>query len=140
MAMLTNWDPFSEIQRLQEEMNRRLNGGTGQAFRPAVDIYEDKESIVLTAELPGLKAEDVNIDVHEGVLTLRGERKLEREEKRDGYHRIERSYGKFSRSFSLPEGVDDEQCQADMRDGILRLRLPKKPQPQPKRIQVKSEA
>ena len=138
--MLANWDPFSEIQRFQEELNRRVSGrGNGLAFRPAVDIYEDDGHITINAELPGMKPEDVDVDVHEGILTLRGERKLENEEKREGYHRIERSYGTFSRSFSLPEGVDPDKCEANMKEGVLTVRLPKKPLPQPKKISVKGE-
>lgn len=139
--MLTNWDPFSEIQRFQEEMNRRVAGrnGNGLAFRPAVDIFEDDGHITIHAELPGMRPDDVDIDVHEGILTLRGERRLENEEKREGYHRIERSYGSFSRSFSLPEGIDADGCEANMKEGVLTVRLPKKPLPQPKKIEVKGE-
>lgn len=137
--MLTNWDPFTEIQRLQEEMSRRYAGnGKALAFRPAVDIFEDEESITLTAELPGMRVEDVQVDVDDNVLTLKGERKLEREDRREGYHRVERAYGSFSRSFQLPDGVDGEACEAEMRDGLLRVRLPKKPQPKPKRIDIKA--
>lgn len=139
--MLANWDPFTEMQRFQEElMNRRVAGrnGNGLAFRPAVDIFEDDGQIVINAELPGMKPEDVDIDVHEGILTLRGERRLENEERREGYHRVERSYGSFSRSFSLPEGVDPDGCQANMTDGVLTVTLPKKPLPEPKKIEVKA--
>jgi len=136
--MLTTWDPFSEMTRLQEQMARRFAGnGRPVAFRPAVDIFEDDEAITITAELPGMKAEDVHVDVDESVLTLRGERKLESEEKREGYHRIERSYGAFTRSFSLPENVDAENIDAQMKEGLLRVQLPKRPQPQPKKIEVK---
>lgn len=137
MPMLSNWDPFSEIHRLQEEMSRRLGNGHGAAFRPAVDIYEDDDAITLTVELPGMKTEDVHVDVQDNILTLRGERKLEREDKREGYHRIERSYGSFSRSFTLPEGVDSDACDAEMKDGVLRVKLPKKPEPQPRQISIK---
>ena len=141
MTMLSNWDPFAEIQRLQEQMSRRLgaNGnGNALAFRPAVDIYEDEESITLSVELPGMKAEEVHVDIQDNVLTLSGERKLEREEKREGYHRVERAYGSFSRSFSLPDNVDAEKCDAEMTDGVLRVKLPKRPEPQPKKIEVKA--
>lgn len=137
--MLTNWDPFSEIQRLQEEISRRfVPNGRAPSFRPAVDIYEDEEGITLTAELPGVEAKDVEIDVHENVLTLKGERRLEKEDRRDGYHRIERAYGSFSRSFVLPDGVEADKCEAEMKDGLLRVRLPKRPHSKPRKIEVRA--
>jgi HSP20 family protein len=123
-------------------MSRRLgaNGnGAALAFRPAVDIYEDDGSITLSVELPGMKAEEIHVDLQDNVLTLSGERKLERSDEREGYHRVERSYGSFSRSFSLPENVDGEKCDAEMTDGVLRVKLPKRPQPEPKKIEVKAK-
>jgi HSP20 family protein len=137
---LTRWDPFAEIARLQDQLFRgygldmpRREAG---AFAPAVDIYEEKDAYFVKAELPGVKAEDVHVSVENGVLTLKGERKFEREEKRENYHRIERSYGEFTRSFSLPKTVDAENVRANMAEGVLTLTIPKKAAPEPKRIQV----
>ncbi len=139
MTLLTNWDPFNELSRFQEEMNRRFvsPGRATPAFRPAVDIFEDEESISITAEVPGLGADDIHLSIENDVLTLSGERKLENEEKRDGYHRIERSYGSFTRSFSLPENVDTEHVDAERKDGVLRVRLMKRAKPEPRRVQIK---
>jgi HSP20 family protein len=120
--MLRRFDPFARAA----------------GFTPAVDIFEDKESISVRAELAGLKAEDVHVSVENDVLTLRGERKLEREEQKQGYRRIERAYGSFTRSFALPEIVDGEKIHAEMKDGVLTLRLPKKGEAQPRRVDVKA--
>lgn len=141
MPLLTNWDPFAELNRFQEElMNRRMAAPGNLTFRPAVDIFEDKESITISAEVPGVKAEDLHVAVEDNILTLRGERKLEKEEKKEGYHRIERSYGSFARSFSLPEGVDGDNVNAEKKDGILVIKLMKKAKPAPKKIEIKGEA
>jgi HSP20 family protein len=139
MAFLNRWDPFTEIARIQDEMSRQFHPAERRAasFVPAVDIHEDKEAIYLLAELPGVKAEDVKLNVENNVLSLTGERKLEKDTERDGYHRVERSYGTFTRSFSLPNGVAADQVQADLTDGILTVKLPKKVEVQPKQIQVK---
>lgn len=137
--------PFREAWSLPEEMNRLFWGlsrateedeETPTEWSPAVDVYEDSEALKLHAELPGLKKEDVKIQVREGVLTLRGERKFEAEEKKDNYFRLERRYGSFLRSFSLPNTVDTEQIRATMKDGVLELVIPKKAEAKPKEIQV----
>lgn len=142
MALLSRWDPFAEIARLQDQMSRWAGeeggGGLARGFTPAVDVYEDKDAFFLKVELPGMKPDDVNINVENEVLTIHGERKLEKEDKREGYHRIERSYGTFTRSFSLPKTVDGNALDAEMKDGMLTVRLPKKTAPEPKRIQVRS--
>ncbi len=140
MATLTRWDPFGEMQRLTDQMFRAWGGGEGgsRTFAPAVDIYEDDDAIYVKAELPGVKPEDVHIDVENDVLTVRGERKLERDDKREGYHRIESSYGLFTRSFALPESVDTEHVEADMSEGVLEVKIPKKPEVAPRRIEVRS--
>ncbi len=140
--MLRNWDPFAELSRLGEEMNRRhalspASTGAAPAFRPAIDIFEDEESINIHAELAGLKPEDVHVHVESGVLTIHGERKLRKEEKKDGYHRIERSYGAFTRSFGLPENIDSEHVDARLEDGVLDVKLMKKNKPEPRRVAVK---
>lgn len=137
--------PFRDVWNLPEEMNRLFWGLSRATERdeesttdwsPAVDVYEDAEALKLHAELPGLKKEEVKIQVHEGVLTLRGERKLESEEKKDNYFRVERRYGSFLRSFSLPNTVDAEKIRATMKDGVLELVIPKKAEAKPKEIQV----
>jgi HSP20 family protein len=140
MATLTRWDPFGEMQRLTDQVFRAWGGEPAtRGFAPAVDIYEDNGSIYVKAELPGVKAEDVHVDVEDHTLTLRGERKLEHEEKREGYHRIESSYGSFTRSFALPESCDTEKVEADMSEGVLTVKIPKKAEVMPKRIEVKSK-
>jgi len=140
------WDPFGELSNLQKSMNslfeetlpstrkeKDLNLGT---FYPAVDIHEGDKEITLKAELPGIKKEDVHIDVNDGVITLRGERKFEKEDKKENYHRIERSYGSFHRSFTLPSTVDVEKIKAKYKDGILEATLPKTEEAKPKSIPV----
>lgn len=137
MTRLSRWDPFSEISRLQGDLNR-LWGESRAGLSPAVDIFEEDGTIVMKAEVPGMKAEDIQVNVENGILTLSGERKLENEDKRDGYHRIERSYGSFSRSFALPKTVDGEAIDANLDAGVLTLRLPKQEAAQPKRIEVRN--
>lgn len=144
MTMLTRWYPFHELARVQEEMNRAL-GEEGLLFRagesvgwtPACDIYEDGEEIVVHAELAGVEPKDVEIRFENGVLTLKGERVLEKEDKRENYHRLEMSYGTFTRAFSLPATIDSEKIRAESKQGVLHVHLPKKPEAKPKSIQVK---
>ncbi len=135
--MLVRWDPFEEMNRLHDH----FFGGRGldtQPFQVAVDIREENDAYFVDAEVPGLAAEDVNVDVEKNVLTIRGERKVEKEEGEGKYKRIERRYGSFSRSFTLPETVDADNISADLKDGVLALRLPKKEAPSPRTIAVKS--
>ncbi len=144
MTMLTRWYPFHELARVQEGMNRAL-GEEGLLFRagesvgwtPACDIYEDGEEIVVHAELAGVEPKDVEIRFENGVLTLKGERELEKEDKRENYHRLEMSYGTFTRAFSLPATIDSEKIRAESKQGVLHVHLPKKPEAKPKSIQVK---
>ena len=144
MATLTRWDPFRELARVQEEMNRAF-GEERQLFRagesvgwtPACDIYEDGDEIVVRAELAGVEPKDVDIRFENGVLTLKGERKLELEEKRENYHRVELSYGTFTRAFSMPATIDAEKIRAESKHGVLLVHLPKKSEAKPKSIQVK---
>jgi len=137
--MLAHWDPFSELQRFQDQVfGTDRAGGQRVAFRPAVDIFEEDDAIVVQVEIPGVKADDLHVNVEKNVLTVRGERKFERDEENGGVHRIERVYGTFSRSFALPDTVDSDAIDADYKDGLLSLRLPKKPAEQPKRISVKA--
>lgn len=137
MPVLSRWDPFAEISRLQGDVNR-LWGESRSSFSPAVDIFDDEDAIVMKAEVPGLAAEDIQVHVENGVLTLSGERKLENEEHKDRYHRVERSYGAFTRSFVLPKTVDGEAIEAALDGGLLTLRLPKRAASEKKRIAVKA--
>ena len=143
---ITRWEPFREMARMQDELNRlfddRVWRPRGQeelstGFLPAVDVYEDQEALTVTAELPGVDPKDVDVRVENGLLTLKGERKLEKEEKKDNYLRIERSYGAFMRSFTLPNSVDVDKVKADFKHGVLRLSLPKREESKPKAIKVK---
>jgi HSP20 family protein len=140
MAFLNRWDPFTEIARLQDEMSRQFlpTERRTHGFIPPVDIFEDKDAIYALAELPGVKAEDVQLHVENNILTLTGERKFEKDDKREGFRRIERSYGTFTRSFALPNSVAGDQVQAELNDGVLTVKIPKKTEVQPKRIEVKA--
>jgi|HubBroStandDraft_6_1064221.scaffolds.fasta_scaffold147002_2 HSP20 family protein len=140
--MITRWDPLGEIARLQDRMTRLWDTGVeSQAYRPGfappVDIFEDKDAFHLKVELPGMKTDDVHVHVENGVLTVQGERKLEREDNGDGYRRVECSYGAFARSFSLPKTVDGEHLEAEMANGVLAIRIPKQAAPEPKRVAIK---
>lgn len=135
--MLNRWDPFYELSRVQDRLLRGQEGDGSSSFRPAVDIYEDAEALHLQAELAGIKPEDVKVHVENNVLTLSGERKLEKNENRKGYHRVERSYGTFTRSFALHDGIDAARIVAEYKDGLLRLTLPKVKEPTPKSIDIK---
>jgi HSP20 family protein len=116
---------------------RLFRAGESVGWTPSCDIYEDGEEIVVRAELAGVEPKDVEIRFENGVLTLKGERKLEMEEKRENYHRVELSYGTFTRSFSLPASIDAEKIRAESKHGVLLVHLPKKPEAKPKTIQVK---
>ena len=147
MATLVRWTPARELARLQDEMNRLFDprgvSGDGEqlgSWAPAVDIYEDGEGITLRAEVPGMSANDIDVRIENGAITLKGERKLEREDKKDNYHRIERSYGAFSRTFTLPTTVDTEKVRADSKNGVLQVFLPKREETKPKQIKVKVDA
>jgi HSP20 family protein len=140
--MLNVWDPFADLNRFSREFERnmfapRVASKYGNAdFAPQIDVQEDKEALYITAELPGLKREEVDISLDGEILTLRGERKHEKEEGRK-YHRVERSYGVFVRSFQLPSNVDTEKSTAKLADGVLTLRLPKKDVVKARKIEVK---
>ena len=143
---VVRWDPFRDLNMLQERMNR-LFDDAGRTWRtdepaatttwsPAVDIFETEGEIVVKAELPGMDRKDIALNLERNVLTLRGERRFAKETKDDNYHRIERSYGAFSRAFSIPATVDDEKIGADYKDGVLKIVLPKKEQVKPKQIRI----
>ncbi len=144
MAMLQRWDPLRDLQRMQDEMARLFDDRVGNrangesvGWTPACDIYEDEDAVALRFDLAGVDPKDVEIRFENGVVTLRGERKLEREEQRDRYHRVEMAYGTFTRSFSLPGTIDAEGIRAESRNGVLSVVLPKRPESKPKTIQVK---
>src|SRR5437762_9527070 len=143
---VVRWDPFRDLNLLQDRMNR-LFDDAGRGWRPdeaaatttwspAVDIYETEGEIIVKAELPGVDRKDITLHLEKNVLTLKGERKFEKETKEENYHRIERAYGGFSRSFSIPATVDEEKIRADYRDGILKIALPNKEQVKPKQIAI----
>ncbi len=140
---ITRWDPFREVVALQNRVNnlfREMNEGdsplTTASFVPAVDIYEDPKRVVLKLEVPGIEEKDLDVRVENNTLTVKGERKFEKEEKEENFHRIERRYGTFFRSFTLPSTVDSEHINASYTNGILKLELSKKPEAQPKQIKV----
>ena len=143
---MNRWDPFRDLNSLQERMNR-LFDEAGRGWRseepaatttwsPAVDIYETEGEIIVKAEVPGVDRKDISLHLENNVLTLKGERRFEKETKEENYHRIERSYGGFSRAFSIPAIVDEDKIRADYKDGVLKIALPKKDQLKPKQIQI----
>jgi len=143
---ITRWDPFRDVLVLQNRMNSLLqdfgrNQGEGDAlstaaFVPPVDIYEDEHKIVLKLEVPGMQESDLDIQLENNVLTVRGERKFEKEEKEENFHRIERRYGSFYRSFTVPNTVNPESVRASYDAGVLKLELEKRAEAKPKQIRV----
>jgi HSP20 family protein len=144
---LVRWDPFRELESMSDRLNRvfarpTLSTSSREAltvadWMPTVDISESDTEYLIKAELPEVKKEDVKVTVENGVLTLQGERRQEKEEKGKKYHRVERSYGSFARSFTLPESVDEGAVKAEYKDGMLNLHLPKTEKVKPKSIDVK---
>jgi HSP20 family protein len=143
---LIRWEPVRELGTIQNEMNRLFNSffdtpapANGQALRrwvPAMDLVETESDFVLKADLPGMSESDVNIEVEDNVLTISGERKAEHEERKTGYYRLERSFGSFRRSLTLPEGVDPEAVKATFADGVLEVTVPKPAQQAPRKVQI----
>lgn len=142
--MLNVWDPFADFGRLSNELERNLFGARGGYklsrgdFAPVVDIYEEKDALVVSAELPGVKREDIEISIDGDVLTLKGDRAFQKEESEKRYHRVERSYGAFARHFKLPASVDAEKVEASLADGVLKVRLPKKDVAKSRKIEVRN--
>jgi HSP20 family protein len=144
---LVRWDPFRELEDMSERLNRVFarpalrNSGkenmTVADWMPTVDISETDGEYLIKAELPEVRKEDVKVTVENGVLTLQGERRQEKEEKSKRFHRVERSYGSFVRSFTLPESIDESGVRAEYKDGVLNLHLPKSEKVKPKAIDVK---
>jgi HSP20 family protein len=140
---ITRWDPFREVASLQNRVNslfREMNESesplTTASFVPAVDIYEDTKKVVLKLEVPGIEEKDLDVRVENNTLTVKGERKFEKEEKEENFHRIERRYGTFYRAFTLPSTVDTEHIGANYTAGVLKLELNKKAEAQPKQIKI----
>jgi HSP20 family protein len=143
---LIRWDPTREVTSLQSEMNRLFNTffdtptqpGNGPLRRwvPAMDLVETDDHFVLRADLPGLTEDDVSIELEDNVLTISGERKSEHEEHKEGYHRVERAYGSFGRSLTLPEGVDADTVEASFDNGVLEVRIPKPEERKPRKVAI----
>ena len=145
---LVRWEPVRELTSLQNEMNRLFNTffdtpatgqGNGNSLRrwiPPMDLVETEDHFVLKADLPGLTEADVNVEVEDNVLTLSGERNAEHEDKREGYVRVERAFGSFRRSLTLPEGIDPEAVQASFDKGVLEVRIPKPEERKPRKITI----
>ena len=146
MTVITRWDPFREFSTLQDRMNRlfresygpegRDESLTSSQFAPPVDVYEDEHNVTLKIEVPGIDEKDIDVRVENNVLTVQGQRKFEKEEKEENFRRVERQYGSFTRTFTLPSTVDAENVQADYDKGILKIVLPKKAEAKPKQIKV----
>lgn len=136
MREMMRWDPFREVTQLMREFDPFYRT-QGRSFVPDFDVRESPNAFTFRADLPGVREEDVDIQVSGNRLTISGRREREEEEESDTFYCCERSYGAFTRTFSLPEGVKTDQISADMRNGILNLHIPKSPEAQPKRIAIK---
>jgi HSP20 family protein len=145
---LIRWEPVAELNTIQNEMNRLFNNffdqpaqngrgnGTTRRWLPAMDLVEIADHYVLRADLPGLSDEDVTIQLEDNVLTISGERKTEHRDQQEGYYRLERAFGSFTRSLTLPDGVDPDSVQARFDRGVLEIRIPKPEQKKPKTVQI----
>jgi HSP20 family protein len=141
---LVRWDPIRELDSLQGDMNRLFdrffegggNNGASRRWIPAMDLVETEDALVLRADLPGMSEDDVDIEIKDNVLTVSGERKADHEEKGEGFHRVERAFGSFSRSLTLPRGIDPDRVEANFEDGVLEVRVPKPADAQPTRVQI----
>lgn len=151
MVAIVRWDPFRDVMTLQDRMNRLFDqalsktridrvddeeGLNTSTWVPAVDIFETADSVVVKAELPGVSRENIDIQVRDNTLTLKGERKFEREIQDENYLRIERSYGAFHRAFSLPTVIRQDKVKAALRDGVLEVTLPKAEEAKPKQVKI----
>jgi HSP20 family protein len=144
MNSITRWDPFRNLSPLQEQVNRlfetSFKANTDKsaltAWAPAVDIYETENELVIKADLPDVAEKDIDVRIENNMLTIRGERKFEESVKEDNYLRVERAYGSFSRSFSLPNTVNTEAIKASYKDGVLKIELPKRAESKPKQVKI----
>ena len=145
---LIRWEPVAELGTIQNEMNRLFNNlfdaptgrsanGTSRRWIPAMDLVETADHYVLRADLPGLGDEDVNVQLEDNVLTISGERKTEQHTEQEGYYRLERAYGGFSRSLTLPDGIDPGSVRAHFDRGVLEITIPKPEQKKPRQVQIK---
>lgn len=147
---IVRWDPFREVAQLQERVGRAFNEGYGRldegllssgTWAPPVDIFENgNHELVLKAELPDMSREDISLTVDNGTLTIKGEKKFNNEAREDQFHRIERRYGEFTRTFSLPQTVDQSKVSAEYKNGVLTVRLPLREEAKPRQIQVHAAA
>lgn len=145
---LVKWDPARELDAFQTDMNRLFDGffgrregagyGPSRRWIPPMDLVETEDHLVLRADLPGVDRDEIEIEVKDGVLTVSGERKAQHEDKREGYHRVERSFGRFSRSLELPKGIDPQSVSAHFDKGVLEVRMPKPEERKPTRIEIGS--
>jgi HSP20 family protein len=141
---LVRWDPVRDLDSFQSDFNRlfdsffgaRPGSEAGRRWMPAMDLVETDDHLILRADLPGLDQDNVEIELKDDVLTISGERKAEHEDRQDGFHRIERSYGAFARSLTLPKGIDADQVQAEFEKGVLEVRIPKPAERKPHRVQI----
>jgi len=148
MANITRWDPFSELTSLQDRVNQLFSQPFGVGARgpeqslvsanfiPPVDVFEDDHTITLQVELPGIKENDLNVRLDNNVLTISGERKFENEDRKDNFHRIERSYGRFTRAFTLPGSADPENVNAEFENGVLKVTVPKREESKSRQIKI----
>ena len=146
MTLITRYDPLREFVTLQDRMSRLFRDPRGSdgpeealtstAFVPPVDVYEDEHSVTLKIEVPGIEEKDIDVRIENNTLTVHGERKFETEEKEENYRRVERQYGSFTRTFTLPPTVDGEKVSANYDQGVLKITLPKKAEAKPKQIKV----
>jgi len=146
MTLINRYDPFREFVTLQSRMNRLFGnprgpegedeGLTSTAFAPPVDVYEDERNVTLKIEVPGIDEKDIDVRIENNTLTVHGERKFDKEEKEENYRRVERQYGSFTRTFTLPNTVDQESVQADYDKGVLKIKLAKREEAKPKQIKV----
>jgi HSP20 family protein len=146
MTLLTRWDPLRDLATMQNRINRFVRESyspegpeealTTTSFAPPVDIYEDEHTIALKMEVPGIDEKDIDVRIENTTLTVHGERKFEKEEKEENFRRVERQYGSFTRSFTLPSSVDTAQVSANYDKGVLKISLAKKAEAKPKQIKV----
>jgi HSP20 family protein len=145
MTVLTRWEPFREFTTLQDRMNRLFRDSFGNGsdealttttFAPAVDVYEDEHNVTLKFEVPGIEEKDIDVRIENNTLTVHGERKFEKEEKEENFRRVERQYGSFTRSFTVPNTLDTETVSANYDKGVLNIKLAKKAEAKPKQIKV----
>ena len=146
MTLLTRWEPLRDLATLQNRLNRLVRESyspegpeealTTTGFAPPVDIYEDEHNITMKLEVPGIDEKDIDVQIENNTLTVHGERKIEKEEKEENFRRVERQYGSFTRSFTLPNSVEPAQVTANYEKGVLKIKLAKKAEAKPKQIKV----